>query len=41
MDGIIYLQNLAGEALAHANAEIERLRQRVAELEAEAANKTG
>ena len=35
MEGIIYLQNLAGTALAQANAEIERLRQRVAELEAQ------
>ena len=33
MDGIVYLHNLAGQALAQANAEIERLRQRIAELE--------
>lgn len=36
MDGIMYLHNLAGQALAQANAEIENLRQRVAELESEA-----
>ena len=33
MDGLIYLHNLAGQALAQANAEIERLRARVKELE--------
>lgn len=33
MDGLVYLHNLAGQALAAANAEIERLRARVKELE--------
>lgn len=33
MEGIVYLHNLAGQALAQANAEIDRLRQRVVELE--------
>jgi hypothetical protein len=41
MEGIVYLHNLAGQALAQANAEIDRLRERIAELEEEAANKTG
>lgn len=36
MDGLIYLHNLAGQALAQANAEIEALRKRIAELEAQA-----
>ncbi len=37
MDGILYLLNLTGQALAQANQEIERLRARVAELEAQQA----
>lgn len=33
MDGLVYLLNLAGQALAQANAEIERLHKVVKELE--------
>jgi len=36
MDGIIYLLNQAGIALAQANEEINQLRSRVAELESQA-----
>lgn len=37
MDGIIYLFNQTGAALANADTEIQRLRARVADLEAEKA----
>lgn len=36
MDGIIYLLNQAGIALAQANDEITQLRARVAEMESQA-----
>lgn len=35
MDGLVFLHNLAGQALAQANAEIAQLRDQVAALEAE------
>lgn len=34
MDGILYLHDLAGRALQTAHADIERLKARIAELEA-------